>query len=517
MHRKTSPDDLAILPFPTAPISNGEYAPRPPAPIQTTAARIIAEETAARARRHGMTRGEFLRSAAATATAFWVLNKIHGLDAWGDNAVLPVRKTHCDDLDAGRELLDNPVFVMDVQMHHVDTTTFSESVFCFLRFRNRVSCPSSLEDLTQANFIKEVFVDSQTSIGVISGLPSGVPLGPETMAETRDLVNDFAGSQRCLAQAMIDPAIPLGRATSIDSMEHQVRNLRGAAVKCYTYNGVTDPPDGPARAGWRIDDERVAYPMLAEAQRLGLRLINIHKGLPAIFAPNSPETVRVTDFTKAVRDWPKLRFCAYHSAYFGSGDHPEGLDAGMVPAGESGPIPGRYGIEEFIRILEGMPRKHRKRVYAEIGSTFAITLLSSEGPLQCAHLIGRLLKTLGPKNILWGTDSIWWGSPQFLIDAFKTLQIPAELQERYGYPPLTEKAKTQILGTNAAQLYGIKKKVRKTLCTVPVDSLEQLKVAQGGFRANRSLRTYGPRTRREFLALRLREGWADFMRDKGRA
>ncbi len=515
MHRKTSPEDTAILPFPTAPISNGEYAPRPPAPIQIAAAETIAEETAARARRHGLTRGEFLRSAAATATAFWVLNKIHGLDAWGDNAVLPVKTTHCDDLDAGRELLDNPVFVMDVQMHHVDTTTFADSVVCFLRFRKRVSCPSSLDDLTQATFIKEVFVDSQTSIGVISGLPSGIPQGPENMAETRDIVNDFAGSQRCHAQAMIDPAIPLGRATSIDSMEHQVRDLGGAAVKCYTYNGVTRPPDGPARAGWRVDDERLAYPMLEEAQRLGLGLINIHKGLPALFAPGSPETVRVLDFPKAVRDWPQLRFCAYHSAYFGSDDHPERLDAGMVPEGESGPIPGRYGIEEFIRVLESMPRRHRKRVYAEIGSTFAINFLSS--PLQAAHLIGRLLKTLGSKNILWGTDSIWWGSPQFLIDAFKNLQIPAELQERYGYPALTEKAKKQILGMNAAQLYGVNKKVRKSLCTVPVDRLEQLQVAQGGFRADRSLRTYGPRTRREFLALRQREEWADHVREKGRA
>lgn len=515
MHRKTNLEDTAILPFPTAPISNGEYEPRPPSPKQITAAEMIAEETAARARRHGLSRGEFLRSAAATATAFWVLNKLHGLDAWGDNAVLPVRKAHCDDLGAGRELLDKKAFVMDVQMHHVDTIEFPQAAFCFLRFRNRVACPNGLEDVSQANFIKEVFVDSQTSIGVISGLPSGVPLGPEAMAATRDIVNDFAGSQRCIAQAMIDPAIPLGRPTSIDSMEHQVRDLGGAAVKCYTYNGVTRPPDGPARAGWRLDDERVAYPMLEEAQRFGLRLVNVHKGLPAIFAPDSPETVRAVDFPKVVRDWPKLSFCAYHSAFFGSGDHPEGLDAGMVPAGESGPIPGRYGSEEFIRLIEAMPRRDRKRVYAEIGSTFAINFLSS--PLQAAHLIGRLLQTLGPKNILWGTDSIWWGSPQFLIDAFKNLQIPAELQERYGYPPLTEKAKRLILGVNAAKLYGVKKPIRNSLCTVPLDRLEQLQMAQGGFRTNRSLTTYGPRTRREFLALRRREEWADYVRDTGRA
>ena len=42
--------------------------------------------------------------------------------------------------------------------------------------------------------------------------------------------------------------------------------------------------------------------MLTEGQRLGLRLVNIHKGLPAIFAPGSEETVRATDFPKAVAD-----------------------------------------------------------------------------------------------------------------------------------------------------------------------------------------------------------------------
>jgi len=49
------------------------------------------------------------------------------------------------------------------------------------------------------------------------------------------------------------------------------------------------------------------------------------------------------------------------------------------------------------------------------------------------------LKTLGPKNILWGTDCIWWGSPQFLIDLFKNLEITPEMQVEFGYPPLTDK------------------------------------------------------------------------------
>ncbi len=489
MSRRYEDDYDPPVPFPVWAISNGEWLPAPVSEKQRLAVKLIAEETGARARRHGMTRKEFMRTAAATATAFAVLNKIHGLDAWGDNAVLPVKKVHCDDLDAGSELLDRKMFVMDVQTHHVDLgLRVPPSIFCFLRFGpgremdalTGLQCP---ESLGRINYMKELFLDSQTSIGVISGLPGGLPLGPRAGAETRDMVNEAAGTQRCLMQMMVDPTVAPGAQTSIANMENQVVNLKALKViKTYTYNG-----------NWFLDDETVAYPMFQEATRLGVNLINVHKGLPATFAPGSEQTVRTIDFPKAVRDWPDLNFCAYHSGWFeqagdGTSTHPEG----------------KNDITEFLEVVSSMPKKERQRVYAEIGSTFAIAL--SQGPETAAHLIGRLLKTLGPRNILWGSDSIWWGSPQFLIDAFKDLQIPEAMRKQFGYPKLTEKVKKRILGLNAANLYGLKKPDRTNLCAITPDRFEQIKAAQGGFRAARSLRTYGPLTRREVLAMAFRDG-----------
>ena len=52
-------------------------------------------------------------------------------------------------------------------------------------------------------------------------------------------------------------------------------------------------------------------------------------------------------------------------------------------------------------------------------------------------MLGKLLLAVGEDNVLWGTDSIWYGSPQPAIDAFRAFQIPADLRERYGYPELT--------------------------------------------------------------------------------
>ena len=98
-----------------------------------------------------------------------------------------------------------------------------------------------------------------------------------------------------------------------------------------------------------------------------------------------------------------------------------------------------------------MGRRHN--VYAEIGSSWAISF--SQGPEAAAHFIGSLLRDIGSGHMIWGTDSIWWGSPQWQIDAFKALKIPEPMKLRYGYPALTDERKARILGLNAAELYGV--------------------------------------------------------------
>ena len=464
--RLPSPD----IPFPVSDVSNGEWCPRPPHARQRLAARLIAEECARRARRHGLTRAQFLRTAAATVTAFWVLDRIHGGDSDAASA-MPIRREHVDDLDAARELLAEQYFVMDVQTHHVDLNLPNANFFCGIRFGERFqdlgkTCAEKLPLLGQANFVKEVFVDSETDVAVISGVPSGVLLPPETMADTRDLVNATAGSMRALSQAMIDPKAPAGTSTALDSLPHQVQDLGATGLKCYTYNG-----------DWWLDDEQVSYPMLDAATRHGITLVNCHKGLPNLtFFPTSGEYVRTRDFPKAVRDWPNLKFCAYHAGYF----------------------PDEGGNSEFLRVARSLEPRHRRNLYAEIGSSFAIALLDG-GPRHAALFVGRLLRVLGSRNVLWGTDSVWWGSPQWQIDAFKMLRMPRDLRERYRLPALTRRVKRRILGLNAARLYGVDPRAARA--AVAGDRIAVAREAQGGHRAGRSLRTYGPRTRRQFLAL----------------
>jgi predicted TIM-barrel fold metal-dependent hydrolase len=91
-------------------------------------------------------------------------------------------------------------------------------------------------------------------------------------------------------------------------------------------------------------------------------------------------------------------------------------------------------------------------VYAELGSTWYLVM---RRPVEAAHVIGKLLRSVGEDRILWGTDSAFYGPPQFMIDGFRAFTIPEYMQDAFGYPPLTAAAKTKILGLNAAALYGI--------------------------------------------------------------
>ena len=76
-------------------------------------------------------------------------------------------------------------------------------------------------------------------------------------------------------------------------------------------------------------------------------------------------------------------------------------------------------------------------------------------PTAAAHTIGKLCKRVGKRRVLWGTDAVWYGSPQSQIEAFRAFSISDEFQDRFGYPALTTALKARIFGLNAADLFGV--------------------------------------------------------------
>jgi hypothetical protein len=94
-----------------------------------------------------------------------------------------------------------------------------------------------------------------------------------------------------------------------------------------------------------------------------------------------------------------------------------------------------------------------KNVYAEIGTTFASSVITF--PTVCAHILGQLLKFMGEDRVVFGSDAVWYGSPQWQIEALWRFEIPEDIRQMYGYPRLTKAIKRKILGLNSARLYKI--------------------------------------------------------------
>jgi hypothetical protein len=78
-------------------------------------------------------------------------------------------------------------------------------------------------------------------------------------------------------------------------------------------------------------------------------------------------------------------------------------------------------------------------------------------------------------HVLWGTDSIWYGTPQWQIEAFRRFQIPDQLVENHRYQSLTRQVKEQIFGLNAARVFRVDATAKRT--EVPQDYLGKIRMS----------------------------------------
>jgi predicted TIM-barrel fold metal-dependent hydrolase len=255
---------------------------------------------------------------------------------------------------------------------------------------------------------------------------------------TRKYVNDLAGSQRVLSHGLLRPNLG---AKEFEEMERQVKDLKIDAWKMYTGAELGEQ-------AWFMDDEKVAYPFWERTKKLGIKNLCVHKGLP--LGAFNEKACRPLDLEKAAKDWPDLNFIVYHSGFRGFGFLGRGTGPRVEDPKTNDPqeIP---WISDILRILKRNPGI--KNIYFELGSTFQ--QISMYNPVMCMHMLGQMLQTAGADHILWGTDSIWGGSPQSQIERLRRLKIKDELVDKYKYPPLTPEIKEKIFGLNAARLFGV--------------------------------------------------------------
>lgn len=451
----------APLPIPARIVSNEEFIPPEQSPQQKEYEARLIDLSERAAKRQGLERRDFLRTGSGLAAALVALNQVFG-DCYDVSA------SEVEDQKAFEEKWPKDQFIFDIQTHHVDvarkwyddTPQGRATVRFFQMLRPLAgSLEKSLDLLNRAHYVKEVFGDSDTVMAVISGVPTREwdknPLPPDQMVATRKYVNDLAGSQRVLSHGLLRPNLG---AKEFEEMERQVKELKIDAWKMYTGAELGEK-------AWFLDDEKVAYPFWERTKKLGVKNVCVHKGLPLGFF--NEKACMPLDVEKAAKDWPDLNFIIYHSGYRGLGAIARGTGEKVEDKKTDDPQE-IFWISDLLRAIK---RSNLKNVYFELGSTFNMT--SAANPTICQHMLGQMMQVAGADHILWGTDSIWNGSPQSQIERLRRLKMPDELRKKHGYPDLTDEVKNQILGLNAAKVFGIDVKAKRQ--AIKADKLAMLR------------------------------------------
>ena len=480
MKHPIDPEGLR-LPIKLDATSNGEFEPVPLSPANRAANRFAHQAASENAKRLGVSRRDFLVSACGAASALLAFNAANGATGKLGGFFELEPEAALEPQLAQARVGGKGEFIFDVQGHFVDPTgawvksappdAFKWSPKAGCGLAAKPGALSHLNCLGAEEFVKDVFLDSDTDMMVLSFVPSrrdAEPLTIQAADAVRRIVDRMEGSHRLLIHGRVNPNQP----GDLESMDELKERWKVSAWKTYTQWGV----DGK---GYFLSDD-VGTRFIEKARALGVKVICVHKGLP--FGKQSYEHSQCSDIGVVAKRFPDVSFLIYHS----------GFVAGVQERAYSG-RGASDGIDTLIRSLVDNGVKANSNVYAELGSTWRFLM---RDPTSAAHALGKLIKYCGENNVLWGTDSIWYGSPQDQIQAFRAFQIAPELRAMYGYPEITPALRAKIFGLNATKVYAISaEEVKKH---TRADRLTHERLAYGEHPEPHFL-TYGPKTRRQFL------------------
>jgi predicted TIM-barrel fold metal-dependent hydrolase len=482
MKQRIDPEG-ARLPIKLDTTSNGEFMPVPLSVANREANRLAHEVASLNAKRLGISRRDFLVSACGAASTLLAFNTANAA-AGRSGGFFDLPSDAARDVQLAQATVGGKgEFIFDVQGHFVDPTgawvksapadAFKWSPKAGCGLASKPGPRSHLACLGPDEFVKDVFLDSDTDMMVLSFVPSrrdAEPLTIEAADAVRRIVDRLQGTHRLLIHGRVNPNQP----GDVEAMDELKARWGVSAWKTYTQWG----PDGK---GFFLSDE-IGTRFIEKARALGVKVICVHKGLP--FGKHSYEHSQCSDIGVVAKRFPDVSFLIYHS----------GFVTGVAERAYD-PSATRDGIDTLIRSILENDVKPGSNVYAELGSTWRFLMRE---PTGAAHALGKLIKYCGENNVLWGTDSIWYGSPQDQIQAFRTFQISRELREKQGYAEMTPAVRAKIFGLNAAKVYGISAAEVKKYTSVDHIARARFEYLE---RPEPHYLTYGPRTRRQFLSL----------------
>lgn len=506
--KKTAPEVPYDTPVPLGHKSNGEFF-HEQTPRERKLRKLVLETCDEKARYLGMDRREFIASTMGMATTLSVLNVAAGCSSSSSGKraskadggfVVPPEATV--DADVADALLAGDEFILDLQTHHIEDeehwranhpgqTYLGDTLAPILTF---YACPDLMTDPIKCvgpdKYVQAVFLGSDTTVAVLSGFPGPIcddatmcthPISNEDMVASRDRVNKAAGCERMVQHCQVDPNDKWDLQAQAMEKINKTYGNRGWKV----YPAWPGPDTG---TGWWMDDPQIAFPFYEKAMELGQPLVCAHKGVK--LANFLDDFLDPKDVGPAAAQYPKIAFVVYHS----------GIELGHAegPYDPNADTADLHGMDRLIRTVEQHGLKD-KNVYAEMGTAW---LTQMNDPVSAQHYVGKALKYFGEDHLLWGSECVWFNSPQPQIEAFRTLTISQEFQDKYGYPAITPDLRAKILGLSGAKLYGIDPKARRY--KVDTSKLGMLKRDLDGELGGRRWMFEplgGPRTRREFLNL----------------
>ena len=114
------------------------------------------------------------------------------------------------------------------------------------------------------------------------------------------------------------------------------------------------------------------------------------------------------DVVAVSRLFPDMQFVVYHAAW-----DPSQVEGPYDPNAT-------IGIDTLLRSLDVHGVPPNDNVWVDIATLWRQLLTM---PDQAAHALGKLLSRVGAERVMWGTDAIWYGSPEPQIMAMRTFEI----------------------------------------------------------------------------------------------
>jgi predicted TIM-barrel fold metal-dependent hydrolase len=405
-----------------------------------------------------------------------------------------------------------------------------------------------IRNLSRYHYLKELYLDSATTMTVLSVVPTSPdtnnPLPIAEAARTIDTVNGLARSKRAVMHAFVMPnrgstgtinpgphPKPQYLDEELQLMMDRAHQYRDKIRGWKTYCAWGDVPDA---SGWFLDSD-VGMAFLEQVRAVSRKFKEIppvvatHKGFALPGFDQRAATPR--DIGPAAKQYRDVNFLVYHSGY-DIGDTQRAYRGDAAARSDTNTVDGlikslrenHYDASHFRR--KGKKFGNVPNVYAELGSVWRSVM---SDPDEAAHLLGKLIKHVGPKRIAWGTDSLWYGSPQAEIVALRRFEFTERGKQIYGLPyglegdveDPTRKApkpsrtiRNGILGRNAARAYRIDPRARRH--AIHCDKVQELRdqgylANVGTERESAPLASHvapGPRTRREVMAMLLETPWS---------